>query len=206
MCQLLGHPNAVITEGSYIDRHRGSTHTLDGEVIDFGQHLLVLVQDRQLRRTSKWNKNTRGVASSHIQITLESLLGLEESSLKLLHSLKSLYSRSSPISNYWHFEIDHRWPLKLIKRSPTLPLRVKDTYIWRALQGLSTETVYLRHSTNAEDTILAGRSAVRIPAQFLNLGVMKLAIFLTQYKSLYKFTIVVTRRNTYYILNVTFRS
>ena len=39
------------------------------------------------------------------------------------------------------------------------PLRVKDTYIWRALQGLSTETVYLRHSANAEDTILAGRSA-----------------------------------------------
>ena len=31
--------------------------------------------------------------------------------------------------------------------------------IWRVLQGLSTETVYLRHSTNAEDTILAGRSA-----------------------------------------------
>ena len=39
------------------------------------------------------------------------------------------------------------------------PLRVKDTYIWRALQGLSTETVYLRHSANAEDTILAGGSA-----------------------------------------------
>ena len=39
------------------------------------------------------------------------------------------------------------------------PLRVEDTYIWRALQGLSTETVYLRHSANAEDTILAGRSA-----------------------------------------------
>ena len=32
-------------------------------------------------------------------------------------------------------------------------------YIWRALQGLSTETVYLRHSANAEDTILAGGSA-----------------------------------------------
>ena len=31
------------------------------------------------------------------------------------------------------------------------PLRVEDTYIWRALQGLSTETVYLHHSTNAED-------------------------------------------------------
>ena len=30
------------------------------------------------------------------------------------------------------------------------PLRVKDTYIWSALQGLSTETVYLHHSTNAE--------------------------------------------------------
>ena len=30
------------------------------------------------------------------------------------------------------------------------PLRVKDTYIWRVLQGLSTETVYLHHSTNAE--------------------------------------------------------
>ena len=30
---------------------------------------------------------------------------------------------------------------------------------WRALQGLSTETVYLRHSANAEDTILAGGSA-----------------------------------------------
>ena len=39
------------------------------------------------------------------------------------------------------------------------PLRVKDTYIWRALQGLSTEDVYLHHSANAEDTILAGRSA-----------------------------------------------
>ena len=39
------------------------------------------------------------------------------------------------------------------------PLRVKDTYIWRALQGLSTETVYLCHSANAEDTILAGGSA-----------------------------------------------
>ena len=39
------------------------------------------------------------------------------------------------------------------------PLRVEDTYIWRALQGLSTETVYLRHSANAEDTILAGGSA-----------------------------------------------
>ena len=30
------------------------------------------------------------------------------------------------------------------------PLRVEDTYIWRVLQGLSTETVYLHHSTNAE--------------------------------------------------------
>ena len=39
------------------------------------------------------------------------------------------------------------------------PLKVEDTYIWRALQGLSTETVYLRHSANAEDTILAGGSA-----------------------------------------------
>ena len=39
------------------------------------------------------------------------------------------------------------------------PLRVEDTYIWRVLQGLSTETVYLRHSANAEDTILAGGSA-----------------------------------------------
>ena len=39
------------------------------------------------------------------------------------------------------------------------PLRVEDTYIWRALQGLSTETVYLCHSANAEDTILAGGSA-----------------------------------------------
>ena len=38
------------------------------------------------------------------------------------------------------------------------PLRVKSP-IWRALQGLSTETVYLRHSANAEDTILAGGSA-----------------------------------------------
>ena len=37
------------------------------------------------------------------------------------------------------------------------PLSVEDTYI--ALQGLSTETVYLRHSANAEDTILAGGSA-----------------------------------------------
>ena len=27
----------------------------------------------------------------------------------------------------------------------------KDTYIWRALQWLSTETVYLHYSTNAED-------------------------------------------------------
>ena len=39
------------------------------------------------------------------------------------------------------------------------PLRVEHTYIWRILQGLSTETVYLRHSANAEDTILAGGSA-----------------------------------------------
>ena len=39
------------------------------------------------------------------------------------------------------------------------PLRVEDTYIWIALQGLSTETVYLRHSANTEGTILAGRSA-----------------------------------------------
>ena len=30
------------------------------------------------------------------------------------------------------------------------PLRVEDTYIWRALQWLSTETVYLHYSTNAE--------------------------------------------------------
>ena len=45
------------------------------------------------------------------------------------------------------------------------PLRIEDTYIWRALQGLSTETVYLRHSTNAEDTILAGRSQSS-PLQF----------------------------------------
>ena len=33
------------------------------------------------------------------------------------------------------------------------------TPTWRALQGLSTETVYLCHSANAEDTILAGGSA-----------------------------------------------
>ena len=38
------------------------------------------------------------------------------------------------------------------------PLRVEDD-IWRILQGLSTETVYLCHSANAEDTILAGGSA-----------------------------------------------
>ena len=30
------------------------------------------------------------------------------------------------------------------------PLRVEDTYIWRVLQGLSTETVYLHYSMNAE--------------------------------------------------------
>ena len=43
----------------------------------------------------------------------------------------------------------------LIKRSPTEGQR----HLYGALQGLSTETVYLRHSANAEDTILAGGSA-----------------------------------------------
>ena len=33
------------------------------------------------------------------------------------------------------------------------------TPTWRALQGLTTETMYLCHSANAEDTILAGGSA-----------------------------------------------
>ena len=44
-----------------------------------------------------------------------------------------------------------------IEKKKGHPLRVEDTYI--PLQGLSTETVYLRHSANAEDTILAGGSA-----------------------------------------------
>ena len=45
----------------------------------------------------------------------------------------------------------------LIKRSPTEGRR--HLYGELALQGLSTETVYLRHSANAEDTIPAGGSA-----------------------------------------------
>ena len=44
----------------------------------------------------------------------------------------------------------------LIKRSPTGGSK---TPTWRALQGLSTEIVYLCHSANSEDTILAGGSA-----------------------------------------------
>ena len=45
------------------------------------------------------------------QITSVSLLGLE-----VITFIEVLYLNSSPISNFWHFEIDRRQPLKLIKK------------------------------------------------------------------------------------------